>query len=84
MTSFNLEKTLEHLGLQESLRSKNLFHYCVLTPYTPISQNGRTHSNNSSLSVFDHFTGLALKGLRNILICSSLPRKIFNKHKITH
>ena len=37
-----------------------------LTLYAPISQNGQTHSNNSSakcLSVFDHFVGLALKGL---------------------
>ena len=43
----------------------------ILTRYTPTLQNGQTHSNNSSaiwakncLSVFDHFVGLALKGLR--------------------
>ena len=29
----------------------------------PISQNGQTHSNSSSANVFDHFVGLALKGL---------------------
>ena len=38
----------------------------------PTPQNGQTQSNNSlaftnSLSVFDHFVGLALKGL-NILL----------------
>ena len=43
----------------------------LLTLWAPVLQNGRTHSNNSSkksptncLSVFDHFVGLALKGLR--------------------
>ena len=43
----------------------NYEHICVLTLYAPISQNGQTHSNHSSanLSVFDHFAGLALKGL---------------------
>ena len=38
----------------------------MLTLLEPILQNGQTHSNNSSaicLSVFDHFVGLALKGL---------------------
>ena len=37
----------------------------------PISQNGQTHSNNSlanCLSVLDHFVGLALKGLREIVL----------------
>ena len=32
------------------------------TLYAPTPQNGQTHSNNSS--VFDHFVGLLLKGLR--------------------
>ena len=43
----------------------------MLTFLVPTSQNGETHSNNSSaisrrycLSVFDHFARLALKGLR--------------------
>ena len=43
----------------------------MLTFLVPTSQNGQTHSNNSSaisrrycLSVFDHFARLALKGLR--------------------
>ena len=30
-------------------------------------QNGQTHSNNC-LSVFDHFVGLAFKGLRIMII----------------
>ena len=33
-----------------------------LTLEAPTPQNGQTHSNNC-LSVFDHFVGLALKGL---------------------
>ena len=40
----------------------------------PIPQNDQTHSNNWSavqptnvLSVFDHFVGLVLKGLNNLL-----------------
>ena len=32
----------------------------------PISQNVQKHSNNY-LRVFDHFVGLALKGLRNLI-----------------
>ena len=39
------------------------------TLYAATSQNGQTHSNNSSancLSMFDHFVGLVLKGLRSI------------------
>ena len=43
----------------------------MLTFLVPTSQNGQTHSNNSSaisrrycLSVSDHFARLALKGLR--------------------
>ena len=46
----------------------------TLTLYAPISQNGQTYSNNSSaklptncLSVFDHFVGLARKGLTGLL-----------------
>ena len=45
----------------------------------PISQNGQTHSNNSSailptncLSVFDHFLGLVLKGLNLLNIRSQI------------
>ena len=40
-----------------------------LTLYKPTPQNGQTNSNNSSamqtncLNVFDHFMGVALKGL---------------------
>ena len=34
-----------------------------LTLYALTPQNGQTHSNNS-LSVFDHFVGLAIRGLR--------------------
>ena len=42
----------------------------ALTLQESTPQNGQTHSNNSSaitncLIVFDHFVGLALKGLRN-------------------
>ena len=36
----------------------------VLNLQAPIPQHGQIHSNNSyCLSVFDHFVGLALKGL---------------------
>ena len=49
-----------------------------LTLYAPILQNGQTHLNISSemlhfilptncLSVFDHFVGLVLKGLKDVL-----------------
>ena len=35
----------------------------------PISQNGQTHSNSSSaICVFDHFVGLALKGLNSAVL----------------
>ena len=34
-----------------------------LTLQAPTPQNGQTYSNNSSVSVFDHFVRLALKGL---------------------
>ena len=43
---------------------------CRLTLSAPTLQNGHTHSNNffakstNFLSVFDHFVGLALKGLK--------------------
>ena len=42
----------------------------LLTLSAPTSQNDQTHSNNSSLClrVFDHFVGLAFKGLRSRLI----------------
>ena len=49
------------------LRHLRLKIFLTLTLLAPILQNGQTHSNNSStncLSVFDHFAGLALKGLR--------------------
>ena len=36
----------------------------TLTLKAPTPQNGQTHSN-SCLSVFDHFVGLAFKGLRD-------------------
>ena len=38
----------------------------TLNPLSANLQNGQSHSNNSSncLSVFNHFVGLALKGLR--------------------
>ena len=39
-----------------------------LNPLSAIPQNGQTHSNNSTtncFSMFDHFVGLALKGLKN-------------------
>ena len=40
----------------------------ILTLSAPVPQNGQTQSNNSlstnCLSVFDHFVGLAFKGLR--------------------
>ena len=45
------------------------FKNLTLTLYAPISQSGQTDSNNSSencrriVCVFDHFVGLALKGL---------------------
>ena len=49
-------------------RPNSVFLFSILlTLYAPISQNSQTHSNNASancLSVFDHFVGLALKGLR--------------------
>ena len=35
----------------------------ILTLQEPTPQNGQTHPNNS-LGAFDHFVGLALKGLR--------------------
>ena len=41
--------------------------FLIKTHLNPLSANltnGQTHSNNSSLSVFDHFVRLALKGLR--------------------
>ena len=34
------------------------------TLYAPIPQNGQTHSNNSNLSVSNHFMKLALKELK--------------------
>ena len=38
----------------------------ILTLSAPIPQNCQTHSNNlSTVSLFDHFVELALKGLRN-------------------
>ena len=43
----------------------------ILTFQAPTPQSDQTHSNNSSavltnyLSVFDHFSGLALKGLKD-------------------
>ena len=49
----------------------------ALTLSAPILQNGQTHSNNSSAlstncsSVFDHFVGLALKGLSLELVGTS-------------
>ena len=45
-------------------------------------QNGQTHSNNSSALVFDHFVGLALKGLiRNNVVCFEIQNKKFNHAK---
>ena len=41
----------------------------------PTSQNGQTHSNNSSancLNVFDHFVGFAFKGLKIVSRCAVL------------
>ena len=41
-----------------------------LTLYAPTPQNGHRHSNNSlanCMSVFNHFGGLALKGLTMLL-----------------
>ena len=65
----------------------------LLTLYAPISQNGQTHSNNSS---FSEFSELALKGLRKIFLANVIeeisaneiasfrfPRKIFLKGKLT-
>ena len=53
----------------------------VLTLLAPISQNDQTHSNNlptNCLSVFDHFMGLALKGLRKIILKSfKVPKAKF-------
>ena len=46
-----------------------------LTLYASVLQNGQTHSNNSSpncqriVCVFDHFVGLALKGLTSVEDC---------------
>ena len=51
-----------------------------------LTQNRQTHSNNSSatagkLSVFDHFVGLALKGLS--YITDAFPLKL-TSHGILH
>ena len=56
-----------------------------LTLLAPISQNGQTHSNNSSaiwrriVWVFDHFVGLALKGLRYNAMCCSKVVSLYHK-----
>ena len=48
----------------------------VLTFLVPISQNGQTHPNNSNcLSVFNHFWGLALKGLKKEKHCISVKNQ---------
>ena len=49
----------------------------ILILYAPTPQNGQTHSNNSSatadgcLNVFDHFVGLAFKGLTFMVLPSN-------------
>ena len=52
----------------------SIFH-SILTLQAPTPEDGQTHSNNSSaneqptncLSMFDHFVGLAVKGLSKFL-----------------
>ena len=52
----------------------SIFH-SILTLQAPTPEDGQTHSNNSSaneqptkcLSMFDHFGGLAVKGLSKFL-----------------
>ena len=74
--------TLKVTSAKKMLTSENVVFQSSLTLWELISQNGQTHSNNSSancLSVFDHFVGLAFKGLRCFFIkksCSVL--EIFN------
>ena len=52
----------------------SIFH-SILTLQAPTPEDGQTHSNNSSaneqpptcVSMFDHFVGLAVKGLSKFL-----------------
>ena len=42
-----------------------------VSPLSANPQNGQTHSNNC-LSVFDHFVGLVLKGLKVLIYFSGI------------
>ena len=49
----------------------------------PISQNGQKQSNNlSALRVFDHFVGLALKGLRIFRFAQALFSVLFAQAQV--
>ena len=62
--------SLSHLIFAEfALVKTNVFSKAILQTLVPTPQNGQSHSKNSSAicrHLFDHFVGLALKGLSGL------------------